>query len=361
MPAQGRRNVRGDGSVYQRASDGLWVGMLDLGLVGGKRRRKTVYGRSEREVRRKLSGLRDAQARGLSLLAPNHTVADWLDLWLSDVKGHDGTRPATIVLYRGLGDRYIKPVIGRVRLDRLTPAHVQQLISETRTTTTSRGRPPSAATQRHVHKLLRNALADAYRLELVTRNVAVQVKAPPVGREPRPALTIDEAHRLLRAIKGERLEALYVLALATGLRRGELLGLRWSDVDFGARQLQVRRALQRTGGQLRLVEPKTSSSRRIVVVPKIALRQLEAHRERQDAERLALGAAWADTGLVFTSGLGTPLEPRNVNRRWDELRVRAGLEWLRCTISGMAVPPSCWRRGCLHGRSWTCSATLRSA
>jgi integrase len=165
--------------------------------------------------------------------------------------------------------------------------------------------------------------------ELVTRNVAAQVKAPPMVRQRRPDLTVEQARHLLEVIKGERLEAFYVLALTTGLRRGELLGLRWADVDLNSRQLHVRRALQRVGGKLRFVEPKTSTSVRVVVVPKLAVRHLAQHRARQDTERLARGAAWRDHDLVFASSVGTPIKPRNVNRRWDELRERAGLDWLR--------------------------------
>jgi integrase len=215
------------------------------------------------------------------------------------------------------------------RLDKLTPAHVQRLVAETRNSQTSLGRTPSAATQRHVHKLVRNALGDALRLELVTRNVATQVKAPPMARQRRPELGVAEARRLLEVIGGERLEALYVLALTTGLRRGELLALRWDDVDLGSRQLHVRRALQRVGGKLHMVEPKTGSSVRTVVLPKLALRYLREHKKRQNRERLALGDAWREHGLVFASSVGTAIEPRNVNRRWDELRAKAGLDWLR--------------------------------
>lgn len=234
-------------------------------------------------------------------------MEQWLDLWLSDIKAHDGTRPATLVLYQGLADHYVKPVIGPVRLDRLTPRHVQRLIVETRNAETSRGRPPSAATQRQIHTLIRNALGDAHGLELVTRNVAAQVKAPPMARQRRPDLTVEQARHLLEVIEGERLEAFYVLALTTGLRRGELLGLRWADVDLNSRQLHVRRALQRVGGKLRFVEPKTSTSVRVVVVPKLAVRHLARHRARQDAERLARGATWRDHDLVFASSVGTPI------------------------------------------------------
>jgi integrase len=113
------------------------------------------------------------------------TVGQWLDAWLSDIKGFDGTRPRTLTLYKGLAERYVEPVIGNVRLDKLIPAHVQRLVTETRNCTTSRGTPPSASTLRHVYKLIRNALGDAFRMELVIRNVATQVKAPPLNNKRR--------------------------------------------------------------------------------------------------------------------------------------------------------------------------------
>ena len=240
--------------------------MLDLGVVEGRRRRKTVYGQTEREVLQKLSTLRTAHDRGIDLLVPSLTVGQWLDAWLSDIKGFDGTRPRTLTLYKGLAERWVKPVIGNVRLDKLSPAHVQRLVTQTRNSTTARGTPPSASLLRHVYKLVRNALADAFRMELVTRNVATQVKAPPLNNKRRLGLDLAEAKRLLKVIQGERLEALYVLALTTGLRRGELLALRWDDIDLGSRQLHVRRAMQRVDGKLQIAEPKTSSARRTVVL-----------------------------------------------------------------------------------------------
>jgi integrase len=163
-------------------------------------------------------------------------------------------------------------VIGNVRLDKLTPAHVQRLVTQTRNSTTSRGTPPGASLLRHVYKLIRNTLGDAFRMELVTRNVATQVKAPPLNTKRRVGLDLAEARRLLEVIDGERLEALYVLALTTGLRRGGLLALRWDDIDLGSRQLHVRRAMQRVDGKLRIAEPKTSSARRTVVLSQFAVR-----------------------------------------------------------------------------------------
>ena len=147
-----------------------------------------------------------------------------------------------------------------------------------------------------------------------------------------------EARRLLGVIAGERLEAFYVLALTTGLRCGELLALRWDDIDSGSRQLHVRRALQRVGGKLQMVEPKTGSSVRTVVLPKIAVRYLREHKKRQNGERLALGDAWREHGLVFASSVGTPIEPRNVNRAGTSCVLRPGWTGSGCTTCGTDAP-----------------------
>jgi integrase len=174
-----------------------------------------------------------------------------------------------------------------------------------------------------------DGLADAFGVVVIPDVVGGQGKRAGLIEVRRLGLDLAEAKRLLKVIQGERLEALFILALTTGLRRGELLALRWDDIDLGSRQLHVRRAMQRVDGKLQFAGPKTSSARRTVVLSRFAVRHLEEHKKRQDAERLALGDTWREHGLVFASSVGTPIEPRNVNRRWDELRQRAGLDGLR--------------------------------
>jgi hypothetical protein len=197
-----------------------------------------------------------------------------------------------------------------------------------------------------VYKLIRNALGDAYRMELVTRNVAMQVKAPPIDRQRRVGLDVAEAERLFEVISGERLEALYVLALTTGLRCGELLALQvgWHRFRISATSRVPGDAAGRW--KLQVVEPKTGSSRRTVVLPWLAVRHLKEHKKRQDAEGQALEEVWRKHGLVFASSVGIPVEPRNVNRRWDELRRRAGLDWL-------------WLHDLRHGCSARCALSIR--
>jgi integrase len=187
----------------------------------------------------------------------------------------------------------------------------------------------SATTVRHIHGMFRNVLADAQREELILRNPALSVRAPSVRPVERQPMTVDDAKRLIETIRGDRLEALWVAALTLGLRRGELLGLRWSDINFTAKSLTVRQTVLRVDGRLILTPPKTDRSRRTVPIPAPTLALLHAHRDRQQQERAKAGTRWKEHGLVFASTVGTPIEPRNLDREWHATRGRADLSWLR--------------------------------
>ncbi|TYB92200.1 site-specific integrase [Micromonospora sp. WP24] len=315
-----RRRSRGEGSVYEQRP-GVWAAVVDLGWIDGKRKRKYVYAKSEAEAVRKRDELRRQLQLGVDLSAQPRTLEAWLTEWLRDVKAHDGTRPSTLVRYRLAVSKHLVPGLGRVKLDRLTPRDVQRFL------TGLRGKLAPASIIK-VHAVLRVALADAERMDLVPRNVAKAAKPPALGRTERRALTPEEAKTLLSVLTGDRLESLFVLALVTGLRRAELLGLRWSDVDLSGKALFVRQTLQRTDHGLVFVPPKTHRSSRPLPLSALAVRALEAQRVRQAKERLAAGEVWSDLGLVFASTIGTAMEPRNVNRRFEQLRAAAGLDWL---------------------------------
>jgi len=311
---QKRRRSQGEGSVFRR-SDGKWRGVLDLGWIDGKRTRRWVFGSTQREVLAKLAELRAAQRRGQNLGARRYTVAQWLDEWLA-AKQRQGTRATTLRGYEWLIRQHIRPALGSIRLDRLSPTDIRRLVERKAESGLS------AQSVRLMHALIRNVLADAEREELVSRNAAKMVRPPKARRE-------EDARRLVAVIRGDRFEAAWLCALTLGLRLGELLGLRWDDIDFGNSTLTIRQALQRVGGRLALVEPKTALSRRTVPVPAPTLAALRAHRTRQNADHLAAGAAWRDSGLVFTTHTGGPLEPRNVQRSWYAVRSRAGLAGVR--------------------------------
>ncbi|MEW2594494.1 site-specific integrase [Micromonospora aurantiaca] len=255
--------------------------MVDLGWIDGKRKRKYVYAKSEAEAVRKRDDLRRQLQLGVDLTAQPRTLEAWLTEWLRDVKAHDGTRPSTLVRYRLALSKHLLPGLGRVKLDRLTPRDVQRFL------TGRRGKLAPASIIK-VHAVLRVALADAERMDLVPRNVAEAAKPPALGRTERRALTPEEAKTLLSVLTGDRLESLFALALTTGLPRAELLGLRWSDVDLPGKALFVRQTVQRTDRGLEFVPPKTHRSSLPLPLSSLAVRALESQRVRQAKERLHL-------------------------------------------------------------------------
>jgi integrase len=213
--------------------------------------------------------------------------------------------------------KHINPTIGSVRLDRLSPLDVQSLVNAKRTT-------HSDSTVRLIFSVLHRALEQAVEWELMARNPAAKVKRPRAGEPHDRFLSAAEAGQLLATARGTRLYALVAVALAIGLRRGEALALRWSDVDINSGSVTVRRTLSRVGNGLVVTTPKSGKSR-TVPLPAPSLRILQEHRQALIAERLALGPAWTDLDLVFPSRLGTAAEPRKVLREFHALVARAGL------------------------------------
>lgn len=315
-----KRNA-GEGSIFER-SDGRWCAQLDLGWQAGKRRRKYVYGATAAEVQNALLKARSDLAAGLPVAVEKQTVSQFLDRWLEGVR--PSVRPRTFQSYEILVKRHIVPELGQWKLDKLAPQHVQAALVRK----SASGLSPQ--TVRHVRAVLRVALNQALRWGLVARNAASLAVAPKLEHKGFRGLSPDEARRLLDAARGDRLEAVYAVALSLGLRMGEILGLRWLDVDLDGAALTVNQAIYRIAGKgLVAAEPKTERSRRAIFLPDGVLRALRAHRLRQLQQRLAAGSRWQDSGLVFTSGIGTPLEPRNLFRSFKALLHRAGLPDVR--------------------------------
>jgi len=309
-------NPNGEGSIYRR-QDGRWVGAAYAPTNRGGRKRIAFYGRTRTEVREKLTALLRDVDRGLTVAAENWTVEQYLDHWLSSVV-KPNRAPRTYQGYELVVRRHLVPMLGRKRLKALGVADVRRLMQAL--TDSGLG----VRTVQQVHAVLRNALEQAVRDEAVARNVAKLVKVKTPTYEVGRGLTVGQAKSLLDAVAGERLQALYVLAVYLGLRRAEVLGLRWDDIDLDAERLQVTQTLQRVEGSLQLLPPKTRHSRRTVPLPPPCVEALRQHRARQDRERLALGPAWTDSGLVFTTTIGTPIEPDNLRRSWDKVREATG-------------------------------------
>ncbi|PLS86083.1 MAG: site-specific integrase, partial [Actinobacteria bacterium] len=220
---------------------------------------------------------------------------------------------------------HLKPALGKLKLKKLGPAHLAGFYRNR----LDAGLAPASVNKLHV--TLHKALAQAVDWRMLPRNVAETVRAPrPVAREEMRTLTADEARRLLDAARGDRFEALYVLAVTTGMRQGELLALKWQDVDLENSRLSVRRTVTASGGRLLLGEPKTKKSRRAIPLTGAAVRALRGHLSRQVEEIGRSGDAYGDEGLVFGSEAGTVYNPTNLRRRsFAPLLRRAGLPRVR--------------------------------
>lgn len=314
----GTRRGNSEGNIRKRA-DGRWEARLVL--EDGTRR--SLYGRTRQEVTKLLAeALRDKE-RGITVLGDRQTVEDFMTSWTELCK--HTIKPRTWRRYCQFVRLHIVPGLGKVPLSKLSAQQVQSLYARK----LDEGLAP--ATVRQLHAVLHKALHTALRLGLVHRNVADMVDAPRVPRKEMAILSEEQAQSLLAAARGDRLEALYVVALGTGMRLGELLGLRWRDVDLEAAQLRVTATLQReTVGEPVFAEPKTAQSRRRVALASTVVAALRQHRVRQLEERLRVGEAWIDRDLVFCDETGEVLDGISVLRyEFYPLLKKAGLPRMR--------------------------------
>lgn len=312
---QKRRRAGGEGSVVQR-ENGTWCATINLGSdANGKRVRKWVYGKTQKEVVDELTRLRTQKQSGTLLPVSKTTVAEFLEQWLT-TSACVRVRRTTLVNYRLNIERHVVPVVGAIRLDKLSPMNVMSIYAKM----TERGLSPR--TQQLVHTILRRALKMGVKWGVIVRNVCDAVDRPEATRFEAKFLNADDAGKLLSAAKGDRLEALYVLAITTGLREGELCGLEWQDIDLTAGTLSVRRSMKYSKGSYWTEEPKTAKSRRSVVLPAMAVESLHDHRRRMMTEGRAGDAR------VFSQPDGNPLN-------WDFIR-RKSLHPL-LTAAGLPV------------------------
>jgi integrase len=217
----------------------------------------------------------------------------------------------------------VNPRIGGVRLSKVTPVVLQQLYTyllESGLSTRS---------VNHTHRVLHKAFGQAMKWGIIPRNPCDATDPPRPKTTEMQTLTSDQVNTLLEGTAGELNQALYLLAVSSGLRLGELLGLRWSDVDFDGKRLFVRRALQQTRGGLEFVEPKTAKSRRAVMLSTSAIAGLKEHRRQQVEERLSLGRAWNDQDLVFPNTIGEPSDPGTASTHFQAVLKRLGLPKIR--------------------------------
>ncbi len=336
----------GEGSITRR-KDGLYMARYTVQTATGPKR-KTIYGKTRGEVSEKLTKAMADRDGGLVYDAGSMTVGEYMNGWLRD--SLRGTVRASTVERHEINIRvHIVPTLGRLKLKALTPANVRGLHREK----LDEGLSP--ATVRKIHSTLHKALAQAVADGLLPRNGA-DVKAPrPAPKEMRP-LSEDEARRLLDAAstadqngEADPFEALYVLAITAGLRRGELLALRWDDADLERGTLRVGRSLTREKGRYLMGDTKTKKGRRRVNLTPRTVAALKAHRKRQLEERVRYAGLHEDRDLIFSTQTGAIVSPENlIKRSFKPLLKRAGLPEIRfhdlrhtcaTTLLGWSVHP----------------------
>jgi integrase len=320
--ARGSVNKRtlADGSVRYDA-------IADLGPdpVSGKRRQRWKTFSTRRDAEKALALWLSEIERGIAVDRSTKTVGEYLTYWLETSARHR-VRASTFDSYQRLVGRYIIPSLGSVPLQKLSPAQVQAFYSSQLTGTGGRsGTGLSPRSVRYLHALLHRALKEALALGLVARNVTEAVAPPKAVRPQIQSWDVAEAQQFLDVAQGDCYSPVWLIALHTGMRRGELLGLRWQDVDLDRSVLYVRQAVVQVGRDVRISEPKTASGRRTIALDPQCIAALRGHRARQLERRLALGRTWQDTGLVFTNELGGVIDPMNLYHRFIKLTVKAGL------------------------------------
>jgi integrase len=311
------KKANGEGTIYRR-KDGRWCASISL----GRGKRKHFLAKSRPDVVKQLNAALKKRDDGLPIVTERQTVAQFLQRWLAGAK--PSLRERTWVRYEQYVRLHIVPTLGKVALTKLSPEHLQSLYAER----LEAGLSPTSV--HHLHATIHRALEQGVRWGLVGRNVADLVDPPRIQRHEIKTLSPEDAQKLLIAATDDRLEALYVLALTTGMREGELLGLRWRDVDVESSALEVRGSLQRVPSGFVIAEPKTAKSRRRVSLTSTAVNALRRHRARQAEERLRLGAAWQNEDLVFTTETGQPVDATKMLRNsFTPLLKRAGLPAMR--------------------------------
>jgi integrase len=320
LEAKMGKRGNGEGSISRRKNGG-WMAQYAIYTAEG-RKRKAIYGKTRAEVSEKLTKALADRDGGLVFDAGKMTVAEYLDRWLSD-SARGTVRRSTYNSYERQLRRYVYPTLGHLPLKKLTELHVQGLYRS------MQDRGLSARTVRYTHAVLHRALKQAIRWKYIPRNPCDPADPPKVQRDEMRPLDQEQAQRLLDTAKAsgpngepDRFHALYVLAVHTGMRPGELLALKWEDVDLEAGILSINRTLSMAG---EFAAPKTAKSRRRIQLTVGSVAALRAHRKRQLEQRMRLSSLWRDHGLVFPSTVGTPLYHRNLSRAFKDLLERASL------------------------------------
>ena len=314
-----------------RRLDGGWGYRVDLGNdpATGKRRQASKQGfRTRNEAEVAMQELLSEARAGVVANRSGQTLGAFLDEWL--VLQRDRLRPSTLYSYDVIVER-IKAGLGQAKIQAITPLQIEHFYATLIESGGRRGQGLSGKTVRNTHVVLRKALADAERLDIVARNAAGAAKPPTAERPENPTWSSEQLREFLDYLKDDRLRGAFVVLATTGMRRGEVLGLRWRDIDFDSAEMSVRHSITTAGpGKVVAGPPKTPRSRRQIYLDDATLRELREQRRKQNEERLAVGELWeAGEGNVFTDEIGRPVHPDKFSELFRKRMAEAELPKIR--------------------------------
>jgi integrase len=316
-----KKKVRknGEGTLFKRKD-----GRYQASFVPENGKRKYVYGKTSDEALSKLRALQEEDRKGTLRIGPRQKLGDYLVQWLESTQKPPMSRPGTYVSYRSIMKKHLISGLGHIYLQKLTPQDIQNLYAQK----IRSGLKPR--TVEKIHAVLHKALSNAVRWNLVSTNVASLVSVPRPERYEGPVLTSSQARQLIETVKGNRMETILTLAITTGMRRGEILALRWIDIDFKNKVLYVRRTVNRLGGfGLVVNDPKTKTSRRKISLADFTIKALQEQRTRLEQVRLQAGDKWHEQGLVFPCANGGFIEPDYLYRQFQRMLNKIGFPRMR--------------------------------
>ena len=305
-----KKRGQNEGSIRKR-TDGTWEARVTVGmLANGKQKRKSIYGKTRQEVSAKMTDLLNNLQKGIITNPTEMTLSEWLDYYMPECKKRF-VKPTTYINYTVKVENHIKPAIGHYKLKTLRLDIIQKFINSL----SDKGLAP--ATVEAIYKLLHNALETAVDDGLIVRNPAHRVKLPKVAKPQINVLTIEQQRVFVEKAKEVYMGTVYIFDLCTGMRLGELLGLKWGDIDFDNKQLYVKRTIrivkdpdkQEEKWHLDFGSPKTPSSERMIPLNLTAIKLLQDVMNQQNQYKSRAGTAYEDNDLVFCTQLGRPLDP----------------------------------------------------
>ncbi len=321
-----KKRGQNEGSIRKRP-DGTWEARVTIGIMAdGKQKQKSLYGKTRQEVSAKMTDLLNNLQKGLITNPTEMTLSEWLDFYMMEYK-KKFVKPATYNNYTIKVKNHIKPAIGHYKLKALRQDIIQKFINGL----SDKGLAP--ATVEAIFKLLHNALETAVDDGLIVRNVANRVRLPKVPKPKIEAFTVDQQRAFEEKAKETYMGDMYIFDLCTGMRLGELLGLKWSDIDFDNDQLHIKRTIFKAKDpdnpqdkwHLDFGSPKTPASERTIPLHQTAIKLLADVFEQQEQYKRIAGAAYEDNDLVFCTKLGRPQDPINMRRTFYRICDKAGI------------------------------------